>query len=206
MGAGVDRSASLPCTPSNSLPPGASPAALQQRRDGATRRAQWCRRMEDTRLDVDCRYLDADGAAVSFDEVFVRSQALEHAVASVRPCLHSDAPRGKRSVAASGHALSRGAAAGAAAGGARAGARRRGADVPLLTLPRGRRSLPQAPRGRPQGMRPSRARRAPRTALRRRVVLTRAWGRWWASASATAGGRWTRGLWSASWASSRPSR
>lgn len=44
---------------------------------------QWCRRMEDNRLDADCKYVDKDGVAVPFDEVFIRSRALEEAVASV---------------------------------------------------------------------------------------------------------------------------
>jgi len=46
---------------------------------------QWCRRMEDSRLDVDCKYVDParENVEVSFDQVFVQSKALEHAVASV---------------------------------------------------------------------------------------------------------------------------
>lgn len=46
---------------------------------------QWCRRMEDSRIDSDCKYIDPaqDGAVVPFEEVFLRSKALEDAVASV---------------------------------------------------------------------------------------------------------------------------
>ena len=45
---------------------------------------QWCRRMEDSRLDADSRYIDpAHNGAVSFEEIFLRSRALEDAVASV---------------------------------------------------------------------------------------------------------------------------
>jgi len=46
---------------------------------------QWSRRMEDSRLDADCKYIDPaqNGIQLSFDEIFVRSTALEAAVASV---------------------------------------------------------------------------------------------------------------------------
>jgi len=46
---------------------------------------QWSRRMEDNRLDADLKYIDNDqgGSVVSFDEVFIRSRALEEAVASL---------------------------------------------------------------------------------------------------------------------------
>jgi hypothetical protein len=46
---------------------------------------QWCRRMEDSRLDSDCKYVDPaqDGTTVTFDEIFLRSRALEDAVGSV---------------------------------------------------------------------------------------------------------------------------
>ena len=46
---------------------------------------QWCRRMEDARLDVDCKYIDdrQGGVEVSFAFVFLRSKAVEDAVASV---------------------------------------------------------------------------------------------------------------------------
>jgi hypothetical protein len=41
--------------------------------------------MQDSRVDADCKYVDPDrqGAAVTFDEIFLRSTALEDAVASV---------------------------------------------------------------------------------------------------------------------------
>mmetsp|Transcript_14537 Transcript_14537/g.49647 ORF Transcript_14537/g.49647 Transcript_14537/m.49647 type:complete len:546 (-) Transcript_14537:543-2180(-) len=46
---------------------------------------QWSRRMEDNRLDADLKYVDNEqgGSVVSFDEVFIRSRALEEAVASL---------------------------------------------------------------------------------------------------------------------------
>ena len=46
---------------------------------------QWCRRMEDTRLDADCHYVDParENMEVTFEQVLLRSKALEHAVASV---------------------------------------------------------------------------------------------------------------------------
>jgi len=63
-------------------------AAMGHRNNPMSRSAlwgQWCRRMEDTRLDAECKYIDPaqDNIAVSFDEVFIRSRALEEAVASV---------------------------------------------------------------------------------------------------------------------------